>query len=127
MATTIFLFTLEPNLAILCVSVPMLRPFYVKYKKRMGGSRLQEYSDERSTGFRDQGQSGYGSSAQMASRPGEPSTWEMENYYPPGKAHHNATVSGFGDESGSEKDLTINPKIAKEEIKVETKWAVTHT
>lgn len=55
MPTTIFLFTLEPNLAILCVSIPMLRPFYRVYRKRMGGSRIEEYSLESSnnTPFKD--------------------------------------------------------------------------
>lgn len=63
MPTTIFLFILEPNLAILCVSIPMLRPFYAKYKRRIGGSRLHEYSDERSTGFKDRSRSGQVSKA----------------------------------------------------------------
>ncbi|KAH7354307.1 hypothetical protein B0T11DRAFT_126444 [Plectosphaerella cucumerina] len=127
MPTTIFLFILEPNLAILCVSIPMLRPFYVLYRKRVGGSRLQE-SDMRPTGFRD----GSGKASQQqpkgASAPGEMTTWEMEDYYPPGKAsRHDAmvTTAGVDDESGSEKNLTFpaHPPAGKD-IRVETHWVV---
>ncbi|KPM41040.1 hypothetical protein AK830_g5523 [Neonectria ditissima] len=125
MPTTIFLFILEPNLAILCVSIPMLRPFYAKYKRRMGGSKLQEYSDERSTGFRDRSQAAQESKARMGSNHDNATTWEMDDYYPPGKGGHDATVVGLGDESGSEKNLTTSPKGAQDEIRVETQWAIT--
>ncbi|KAK7425046.1 hypothetical protein QQZ08_008322 [Neonectria magnoliae] len=124
MPTTIFLFILEPNLAILCVSIPMLRPFYAKYKRRMGGSKLQEYSDERSTGFRDRSRSGQESKARMGSPPDNATTWEMDDYYPPGKGGHGTTVVGLGDESGSEKNLTSSSR-PRDEIRVETEWAIT--
>ncbi|KAK7414537.1 hypothetical protein QQX98_006564 [Neonectria punicea] len=125
MPTTIFLFILEPNLAILCVSIPMLRPFYAKYKRRMGGSKLQEYSDERSTGFRDRSRSGQESKARMGSHPDSATTWEMDDYYPPGKGGHGTTVVGLGDESGSEKNLTTSSSRPQDEIRVETEWAIT--
>ncbi|CAM1502600.1 Fc.00g073760.m01.CDS01 [Cosmosporella sp. VM-42] len=125
MPTTIFLFILEPNLAILCVSIPMLRPFYAKYKKRIGGSRLQDYSDDRTGEYGNHSQSGKGSKAGTASRPENPATWEMEDYYPPGKTRHDARVNRYGDESGSEKNLTASSPQLREEIKVETKWTVT--
>lgn len=127
MPTTIFLFILEPNLAILCVSIPMLRPFYAKYKRRIGGSRLHEYSDERSTGFKDRSRSGQVSKAGgrgSASQPEAVTAWEMESYYPQCKAGvHNAMVSRPGDDSGSEQNLT-KPG-SQDEIRVETAWAVT--
>ncbi|KAG8672333.1 hypothetical protein FPOAC2_05716 [Fusarium poae] len=128
MATTVFLFILEPNLAILCVSIPMLRPFYAKYKKRMGGSRLDEYSNSRSTGFRDMSRTGASSAAPEAVRDPNLSTWEMDDYRPQDKIQHGYSVSGFPDESGSEKELTVGSSEApKGEISVETKWTVTHS
>ncbi|KAF7557628.1 hypothetical protein G7Z17_g585 [Cylindrodendrum hubeiense] len=124
MPTTVFLFALEPNLAILCVSIPMLRPFYAKYKRRMGGSRLDEYSDERSTGFKDRSQlSAPRSKPRSGSNP-DSATWEMDNYYPPGKGAQDATITGLGDESGSEKNLTTSGR--DNEIRVETGWTISH-
>ena len=135
MPTTIFLFILEPNLAILCVSIPMLRPFYVLYRKRVGGSRLDE-TDDRPTGFRDEPSSGFSASQQHSRGTGSRankgiatenlSTWEMDEYYPPGKEpRHDAMVTSGGDESGSEKNLTYHAaKVPKEEIRVETQWTV---
>ncbi|RGP77172.1 hypothetical protein FLONG3_4687 [Fusarium longipes] len=128
MATTIFLFILEPNLAILCVSIPMLRPFYAKYKKRMGGSRLDEYSNSRSTGFRDMSRTGASSAAPEHVRDPNLSTWEMDDYRPQDKIQHGYSVSGFPDESGSEKGLTVGSSEARTgEINVETRWTVTHS
>ncbi|KAF5567050.1 integral membrane protein [Fusarium napiforme] len=129
MPTTIFLFILEPNLAILCVSIPMLRPFYAKYKKRMGGSRLDEYSTERSTGFRDASRSGAASTQPEISRDPNLSTWEMDDYRPTNdKLQHGYAVAGFPDESGSEKNLTVgSSEMKNNEISVETRWTVTHS
>ncbi|KAL6351903.1 hypothetical protein LRP88_14715 [Fusarium phalaenopsidis] len=126
MPTTIFLFILEPNLAILCVSIPMLRPFYAKYKKRMGGSRLTEYSDERSTGYRGQSRTG-GSKSGTVVRDPNLSQWEMEDYRPAEGIQRDYTVNGFPDEAGSEKNLTASSSQGRnDEIKVETRWTVTH-
>lgn len=128
MPTTIFLFILEPNLAILCVSIPMLRPFYAKYKKRMGGSRLDEYSTERSTGFRDMSRSGAQSAHPEVTRDPNLSTWEMDDYRPSDKVQHGYAVNGFVDESGSEKNLTVGSSEARNnEISVQTQWTVTHS
>lgn len=125
MPTTIFLFILEPNLAILCVSIPMLRPFYAKYKKRMGGSRLAEYSDERSTGFKDQSRTG-GSKSGTVVRDPNLSQWEMEDYRPAEGIQRDYAVNGFPDEASSEKNLTASSHGRNDEIKVETRWTVTH-
>lgn len=128
MPTTIFLFILEPNLAILCVSIPMLRPFYAKYKKRMGGSRLDEYSTERSTGFRDMSRSGAQSAHPEVTRDPNLSTWEMDDYRPSDKVQHGYAVNNFVDESGSEKNLTVGSSEARNnEISVQTQWTVTHS
>lgn len=125
MPTTIFLFILEPNLAILCVSIPMLRPFYAKYKKRMGGSRLTEYSDERSTGYKEHSRTG-GSKSGTVVRDPNLSQWEMEDYRPAEGIQRDYAVNGFPDEAGSEKNLTATSSHGRnDEIKVETKWTVT--
>ncbi|KAF7549736.1 hypothetical protein G7046_g8248 [Stylonectria norvegica] len=124
MPTTVFLFTLEPNLAILCVSIPMLRPFYAKYKKRIGGSRLEEYSDERSNTYQSQSQTGTRSRTRAATGQESISTWEMEDRFPQNKSHQDSVVAGYGYESGSEKNLTAG---RRDEIKVETRWAVSRS
>ncbi|CAI6095067.1 hypothetical protein V2G26_005126 [Clonostachys chloroleuca] len=46
MGTSLFLTTLEPNFAILCVSIPMLRPLYRSYRARFGSSGATKLSDE---------------------------------------------------------------------------------
>lgn len=129
MPTTAFLFILEPNLAILCVSIPMLRPFYAKYRKRMGGSKLNE-TDEQSGAFQEQSRTGVlGSQSKTTSRTGEAPMWEMDEYYPSNKATKNeAMVAAYGDESGSEKNLTIpsTGTTPRDEIRVQTEWTVTH-
>jgi hypothetical protein len=132
MPTTIFLFILEPNLAILCVSIPMLRPFFAAYKKRVGGSRLKE-TDESTSGYRDQSRSG-GDGTQTSHvrnpsyKPTDPS-WEMNNFYPRDKVGKQETkvTTASVNESGSEKSLTGVAHRPNEEIRVETRWAVTHT
>jgi hypothetical protein len=129
MPTTTLLFTLEPNLAILCVSIPMLRPFYVMYRKYVNGSRIQD-TDERSAGFRDTAQKSTGTDTVM--RVGDADGWEMDNYGRPlGKGSHHITASttipGADSESGSEKNLTHVSRglNLKNEILVEQKWTVT--
>ncbi|CAJ2502386.1 Uu.00g097800.m01.CDS01 [Anthostomella pinea] len=136
MPTTIFLFILEPNLAILCCCIPMLRPFYIMYKKRMGGSRLHEDSDERLTGFNKSGSGpeggrGLGLGTRARSGTGNGSDdWEMGAYHhykhPDREAKHEAMVNAYGDE-GSEKNLTdvASPPVPRDVIGVQTSWAVT--
>lgn len=102
MATTVLLFTLEPNLAILAVSIPMLRPLYARYRKRNQSSRL--YDDKLSSasggGLRTIGGGGHGTVgvsgagansqaqrsrfAQSKGDPLEETVWEMDRYRPAG-------------------------------------------
>ena len=131
MPTTVFLFILEPNLAILCVSIPMLRPFYVLYRKYVGGSKLQD-SDERASRFKEyasQGSTGAKGTG-LRSNNRDPTTWEMDNYYPPSKgSHHNNVSTAVGEDSGSEENLTYpgtHPRGKREEILVQKKWTVSH-
>lgn len=82
----------------------------------------------RPTGFRDGSGKAASQQPKGASVPGEMTTWEMEDSYPPGKAsRHDAmvTTAGVDDESGSEKNLTFpaHPPAGKD-IRVETHWVV---
>ncbi|KAI1136305.1 hypothetical protein F5Y05DRAFT_392317 [Hypoxylon sp. FL0543] len=124
MSTTVFLFILEPNLAILCVSIPMLRPLYSRYKeRRRGASKLQECSDH-TEGSRNK------RSAQRSNGRGKPNdpnsitTWEMDDYRQDATKLYPA-VSTDGDESGSEKNLTNPSHVPKNAIAIQTKWEVT--
>jgi hypothetical protein len=61
--------TLEPNFAILCVSIPMLRPIYTKYRARYGSSRgATKLSDNAPATI---GGSGAPRSGKQNSRPGK--------------------------------------------------------
>lgn len=129
MPATIFLFILEPNLSILCVSIPMLRPFYSKYKKRMGGSRLQEYPDERTgAGYKkSEFRSGQLSQARKTHAGGPETQLEMNDYRYDG-TKHDAVVTTYDDGSGSERKLTTSSYApGRDAIGVETKWAVTRS
>ncbi|OTB12139.1 hypothetical protein K445DRAFT_321399 [Daldinia sp. EC12] len=130
MPTTVFLFTLEPNLAILCVSIPMLRPFWVRYKERTrGASKLQEYSDEQTIGSKGMKNSGQRSkNVNTLTDTMNMTTWEMDDYNTQDTSKFDATGATYGDESGSEKNLTTSPQLpAKNAIAVETKWTVTRS
>jgi hypothetical protein len=62
--------TLEPNFAILCVSIPMLRPIYTKYRARHGSSRgATKLSDNAPVTIGGSG--GEPRSGQQNSRPGK--------------------------------------------------------
>ncbi|KAI0025399.1 hypothetical protein F4780DRAFT_326935 [Xylariomycetidae sp. FL0641] len=125
MPTTIFLFILEPNLAVLCVSIPMLRPWYVMYKKRMGGSRLDELSDDRTGSYNKRSAYARGTRSDE-SRTDELNKWEMEDYTNKNKA----MVTAYGDDSGSEKNLTgpSSSTLCRDNvIGVERKWTVTRS
>jgi hypothetical protein len=118
MPTTVLLFILEPNLSILCVSIPMLRPVLKRFRKQIGLS----------SGSHDQkSQYGYGSrsgNTKLASGSNEASSWELGNYYPRGKGKNKVDITRADDESGSEKNLT---EPAKPVIRVNTAWSVSHS
>ncbi|KAI0109286.1 hypothetical protein F4776DRAFT_657259 [Hypoxylon sp. NC0597] len=128
MSTTIFLFILEPNLAILCVSIPMLRPLYSRYKERTrGASKLHEYSDEHTSGSRNIKPSAQRSRGLNTNGLDTlATTWEMDDYRQDATKFDHA-VTTYGDESGSEKNLTTSSQqVPKHAISVEKEWKVTH-
>ncbi|RYP44683.1 hypothetical protein DL768_008868 [Monosporascus sp. mg162] len=129
--TTLFLLILEPNIAIICVSIPMLRPLYSMYRKRKGGSRLREVSDKRTTasGGGRSGRSGQRSRGAIAAITSQNNTidWEMEDYRTDMVAQHDTTVTAVADDSGLEENLTSSePATRKCEgaIRVETVWTM---
>jgi len=121
MATTVLLFTLEPNLAILAVSIPMLRPLYTRYRKRNQSSRL--YDDKLSSasggGLRTiggghgtvEGDAGINSQAhrsrfaQSKRDPLDETVWEMNRYRPQGS--HETKVDSAS--TSSEEATDIKP------------------
>ncbi|KAI1456072.1 hypothetical protein F4805DRAFT_433729 [Annulohypoxylon moriforme] len=132
MPTTVFLFILEPNLAILCVSIPMLRPLYTRYRERTrGASKLQEYSEEQTiggSGGRGKGSGQRSKGAVTGNDTLNLTTWEMDDYNPKGnEMKFESAVTTTGDESGSEKNLTAPSEVPRHTISVEKKWTVTHT
>ncbi|KAI1648988.1 uncharacterized protein F4817DRAFT_332477 [Daldinia loculata] len=127
MPTTVFLFILEPNLAILCVSIPMLRPFWVRYKESTrGASKIREYSDQQTIGSKGMKNSNQRSkNANTLTDTMNMTTWEMDDYNQEGNKF-DTTAATYADESGSEKNLTTSPQLPGQNgIAVETKWTVT--
>ncbi|RYP76047.1 hypothetical protein DL769_003704 [Monosporascus sp. CRB-8-3] len=126
MPTTVFLFILEPNLAILCVSIPMLRPFWSRYRERTrGASKIADY-DLQTIGGSGAKQSGQRSKNRTANDLENLTQWEAENY-PDYKHDATVTTHGGGDESGSEKNLTTPSQLPRDTIGVRTQWEVTRT
>lgn len=132
--TIMFLLVLEPNLGVLCVSIPMLRPLYHMYRKRVGGSRLGE-TDERTDRYaKRSGQRSKNMGTSSNNHAEDTPAWEMEDFYRPDVIKHDTTVTGPeettpGDESGSEKNLTTtsDSNKAKGAIRVDTMWTMTRS
>ncbi|KAJ1325334.1 hypothetical protein MN608_10046 [Microdochium nivale] len=104
MATTVLLFALEPNLAILAVSIPMLRPLYKSWRSRNQSSRL--YDDKLNSGSNglptiggSGGAAAMGRAGSQALRskfdqadPLQETVWEMEPYRPKNEGSIATTV-----------------------------------
>ncbi|TLD15707.1 uncharacterized protein PgNI_00286 [Pyricularia grisea] len=126
MSTTILLFTLEPNLAILCISIPMLRPFYVLYKKRVGSSRLTEDKSGYNNGPSGNGyvkdisnHSSNGMPSRSAQGNGAPTgNWELDDY-----KTNKVTVTTTGDGASIDKP-SVRPSGPLGDIRVDTEWQV---
>ncbi|KAH8646884.1 hypothetical protein BX600DRAFT_390444 [Xylariales sp. PMI_506] len=138
MPPTVFLFALEPNLAILCVSIPMLRPFYSRYISRNASARLYDNSKEPPSSGKAKSLSisnlknGRTKKKSNNNDTVNTTTWEMDDYYNTEAAKGNLRSSaGVGasfdpDETGSEKALTRHSQnMPTNGIGVETTWVVT--
>ncbi|KAF4831246.1 Satratoxin biosynthesis SC1 cluster protein 4 [Colletotrichum tropicale] len=108
--TTFMLCTIELMLAGLCINIPMLRPFYVRWRARYKSSSMENSNE----------QSGYkhGSSNQLKvqPKPGQYTAWIELN----DKDGHE-TVSN--DDGGSERNLTRGQP--SDAIHVKTNWKIT--
>lgn len=93
------------------------------YKKRMGGSRLQESSYAQSSGFGSH--TGNTKRSKTDYHSDQHSTWELNSYRPRRDGKHDAEVFRIDDESASERNLTA-PSPLDDEIRVQTAWTVQH-
>ena len=87
---------------------------------------MEEYSDDRTDGYASHAQSGQRSKVRTASREVTTPTWEMDDYSPTGMGKHEVAVHAEADESGSERNLTTPLPQENGQVKVQTKWTVTH-
>lgn len=101
---TVFVGGMELYLAALCISVPMLRPFYARYRARKSSARLQEASGEEPelvtfSEFKDS-KDKKRNKARKARDPMRITTttetqWEMEEYARSANAGLDAAPPGF--------------------------------
>lgn len=121
-----FLSTLEVNLGIICVSLPMLGPLIARWNKTRGASKLGNYNQsERS------GQSG----SKLSSRkkqPG-PDTIALHSIYDHGEdTNHAATVFAPEEQSPNASETNLSPQKASSaldrpganRIVVESRWEI---
>lgn len=121
-----FLSTLEVNLGIICVSLPMLGPLVARWNKTRGASKLGNYNQsERS------GQSG----SKLSSRkkqPG-PDTIALHSIYDHGEdTNHAATVFAPEEQSPNASETNLSPQKASSaldrpganRIVVESRWEI---
>jgi hypothetical protein len=125
MPITVFLSAFEPNLAVLCASIPMLRPCYTRFRKRRNDSKLSK-----SNGY-DTGSGDNSKSARKNQRSGmlELDTIQMLEH-DVGYKSKVEVESRNGDahsSDGSERNLTPSPQTTRERITVEKQWTVSRT
>ncbi|KAF9878086.1 hypothetical protein CkaCkLH20_04662 [Colletotrichum karsti] len=107
--TTFMLCTVELTLAGLCINIPMLRPFYLRWRAKYKSS--MENSNE---------QSGYKISSsnqlKVQPKPGQYTAWIELN-------DRDGHETGSNDDGGSERKLTREPP--SDTIRVQTNWKIT--
>ncbi|KAL7894809.1 hypothetical protein HDV63DRAFT_138897 [Trichoderma sp. SZMC 28014] len=121
-----FLSTLEVNLGIICVSLPMLRPLVARWNKTRGASKLDNYNrSERS------GQSG----SKLSTRKRQPGadTIALHSIYDNGEdANHAAAAFASEDQSPHSSETYLSPQKASSaldppganHIIVESRWEI---
>ncbi|KAK1520791.1 uncharacterized protein CCOS01_10910 [Colletotrichum costaricense] len=117
--------TVEPNLGIICVSMPMLGSLYSRCTARRGASKLDGPSDA----------SGYNNSNKLRrSHPSAPGTIVLATIYSPeNDVRYRSEVASFGrngknDDSGDDFESRLTPEqelLGRDKvIQVETQWTV---
>jgi hypothetical protein len=133
MPLTVFLSAFEPNLAVFCASIPMLRPCYTRFRRRHE-SKYASPNSKYSNGYDRSGKKGGGSSNLSRSR-GAKGGVELDTIH---ILEHGGDLKGKGVESGADgtsldgsvEERRLTPELGsmKREsgIQVETQWSVSH-
>lgn len=124
-----FLSTLEVNLAIICVSIPMLGPYLARYKKTRGASKLDRYGGSGQSELRI---------SKRAKKPG-PDTLALESIYDHNDDTHRVVVASAANtqkeiwrQDRSETYLNLARQASVDRrgagaIMVENKWEIEHS
>ncbi|TEA15262.1 Satratoxin biosynthesis SC1 cluster protein 4 [Colletotrichum sidae] len=107
--TTFMLCTVELMLAGLCINIPMLRPFYLRWRSKYKSSTLEESNNK--SGYKGS----HSNQLKVQPKPGQYTAWIELN----DKDHE--TVSN--DDGGSERKLTRQQPDSS--IRVQTNWNIT--
>ncbi|OIW30687.1 hypothetical protein CONLIGDRAFT_713264 [Coniochaeta ligniaria NRRL 30616] len=128
--------TVEPNLGIICVSLPMLSRLRSRFTSRRGASKLEGPSSE-CTGSYRRGNAATGRlGPTMPTDHRHDEAFGLETLYGSNKQVHHASIVASGTKppaeapsrDGSEEALTLqpaNPGQDKNGILVQTKWTIT--
>lgn len=125
MPITVFLAAFEPNLAVLCASIPMLRPCYTRYRQRRESKRSANSSSDYSSGMKDSSSS---KTKKQRNEDVELDTVFMLEHDAQYRAavdarsHHDDTHTL----DGSERNLAPNDETADPAITVHKTWKVSH-
>lgn len=124
MPPTVLLCVLEPNLAILCVSIPTLRPLQAMVRARKSATRLPDPANGLHAGYRTSKSLVPSNVATLA----QEDAWEMDGYHSPRNKHsYSASVSGESrgveEDCSSQKNLTSTQRVAAS-IGIEKEWKV---
>ena len=130
MPVSVFLSAFEPNLSMICASLPMLRPFYSRYRAQNSSAKLSEGSDRFGSGMKNSNPSGGHSKNSGRNKMGinDPTLITMDDLTPDAREHRFDVLADGGshrtegsiDDSGSERKLTS----ASKGIRVHKKWNV---
>ncbi|KAK3952818.1 hypothetical protein QBC32DRAFT_259153 [Pseudoneurospora amorphoporcata] len=132
--------TVEPNLAILCVSMPMLSPLWARCTTRRGASKLAPTTSDGTATFGGTKNSGFNKLKNNSHLAEEEDHIGLESLYASNKeVHYQSAVAASGEkdysnnhnrlasrDDGSEVALTPEPGSFKDPgvITVQTKWTI---
>jgi hypothetical protein len=122
MGITIFLCVLEVLLGTLCISIPMLRPFYTRYKAQKSSSKLSESASGQKKSLRTFGQISskpkskdpFATTTEIYAESTHQGQWELRSLEDGSSSNSN----------GSGRELTAQKRSVTSQIAVETNWSV---
>lgn len=132
MPMSVFLSALEPLLAMLCACLPMLRPFYVRYKAQSSSAKLSEPSGQFESNVKgSHNTNGLKMGSGSGSRSKPVGALEIDDMDLVQKGNRfdchielDSRPEGSADDSGSEKNLTSANRESTTGIKVKKRWDV---